>query len=337
MCALMMVCIYSCMRSMENEVIRLLSDSFGIVIDFEQAAYIVSMKDPADVREWLMDAHGLEDVDEFISALFGNVDVRTVHARPVNIAQVISGAEQANTARPAPTVTKRVEMAPPVRRTLPLADPCRRACNCLASEHALLGNCLNCGKIVCKMEDYGPCLFCKEPVDGRMFWNGFDDVITNDSLTAIEQKNRLIQYDREGAQRTRVFDDSTDWFAEASDVWKSAEERAIAQKLGNEYELAKLEAKREMKIDIDFSSGTVSVLDKRTTQVEQANDEKIQTWIAQPSHTVADTITQHADTMTQHTDTMTQHTDTIPRIHGEPISLFSFLDDEANEALDALK
>ena len=327
----MCVCMYVCMCSMENEVIRLLSDSFGIVIDFEQAAYIVSMKDPADVREWLMDAHGLEDVDEFISALFGNVDVRTVHARPVNIGQVISGAEQANNVWPAPTVdSKRTEMAPPVRRTLPLADPCRRACNCLASEHALLGNCLNCGKIVCKMEDYGPCLFCKEPVDGRMFWNGFDDVTTSDSLTAIEQKNRLIQYDREGAQRTRVFDDSTDWFAEASDVWKSAEERAIVQKLGNEYELAKLEAKREMKIDIDFKSGTVSVLDKRTAQVEQANEEKIQTWIAQPSCTVS-------DTMTQHTDTMTQHTDTIHRIHGEQISLFSFLDDEANEALDALE
>lgn len=36
----------------------------------------------------------------------------------------------------------------------------RRACECQASKHKLIGNCLNCGRIVCELEGSGPCYFC---------------------------------------------------------------------------------------------------------------------------------------------------------------------------------
>ena len=41
----------------------------------------------------------------------------------------------------------------------------------VAKEHDLITNCLKCGKIICKMEGYGPCSFCGSAVelqgDGR--------------------------------------------------------------------------------------------------------------------------------------------------------------------------
>ena len=32
--------------------------------------------------------------------------------------------------------------------------------SCLATRHKLLGNCMVCGKIICRQEGYGPCKFC---------------------------------------------------------------------------------------------------------------------------------------------------------------------------------
>jgi len=40
----------------------------------------------------------------------------------------------------------------------------RPLCPCQAAKHGLVANCLNCGKIVCKLEGPGPCPFCGEEV-----------------------------------------------------------------------------------------------------------------------------------------------------------------------------
>lgn len=36
----------------------------------------------------------------------------------------------------------------------------RHFCECQASQHALINNCLKCGRIVCAQEGSGPCLYC---------------------------------------------------------------------------------------------------------------------------------------------------------------------------------
>ncbi|CAD7946752.1 unnamed protein product, partial [Amoebophrya sp. A25] len=41
----------------------------------------------------------------------------------------------------------------------------RRICLCQGVQHGALSNCLHCGKINCKEEGYGPCLFCGNPLD----------------------------------------------------------------------------------------------------------------------------------------------------------------------------
>lgn len=35
-------------------------------------------------------------------------------------------------------------------------------CGCLGTEHKILGNCLNCGRIICAKEGYGSCPVCGE-------------------------------------------------------------------------------------------------------------------------------------------------------------------------------
>jgi activating signal cointegrator 1 len=42
--------------------------------------------------------------------------------------------------------------------------PGRHKCTCEASKHALVNNCLNCGRIVCAQEGPGPCFFCERLV-----------------------------------------------------------------------------------------------------------------------------------------------------------------------------
>lgn len=42
--------------------------------------------------------------------------------------------------------------------------PGRHECNCEATKHALINNCLNCGRIVCEQERSGPCFTCGELV-----------------------------------------------------------------------------------------------------------------------------------------------------------------------------
>ena len=36
----------------------------------------------------------------------------------------------------------------------------RHTCECQATKHKLISNCVRCGRIVCEQEGSGPCLFC---------------------------------------------------------------------------------------------------------------------------------------------------------------------------------
>lgn len=40
----------------------------------------------------------------------------------------------------------------------------RQRCDCQAVRHALVNNCLSCGRVVCVQEGSGPCFFCGEIV-----------------------------------------------------------------------------------------------------------------------------------------------------------------------------
>uniref|UniRef100_A0A1B6C1E5 ASCH domain-containing protein n=3 Tax=Clastoptera arizonana TaxID=38151 RepID=A0A1B6C1E5_9HEMI len=115
----------------------------------------------------------------------------------------------------------------------------RHLCTCEASKHKLINNCLSCGRIICEQEGSGPCLFCGELVVSREEQN-FINTGTKQAnqllqklmdqkppgwKAAIEQRDRLLEYDRNSTKRTRVIDDQSDYFSPSTTVWLSQEER----------------------------------------------------------------------------------------------------------------
>ena len=99
-------------------------------------------------------------------------------------------------------------------------------CNCQASRHKLVNNCLGCGKIVCEQEGEGPCKFCgalvlKEGSDYAGL-EGISIPPANEAEAAAQAfKDRLVEFDRSAAQRTTVIDDQSDYFEIDGNAWLS--------------------------------------------------------------------------------------------------------------------
>lgn len=156
----------------------------------------------------------------------------------------------------------------------------RHLCNCEASKHALINNCMQCGRVVCEQEGSGPCLFC-----GNL-------VCTEDELRAIESssqsgdnlkkslmkqerpkgweeavamRNRLLDYDRTSEKRTTVIDDESDYFRTNS-VWLSDEERAKLKKIEEKMREKKHASRLDQKVTIDFTGR--QVIEEATTGTE---------------------------------------------------------------------
>ena len=288
---------------MSESLVQLLASKLGVPPDDnlrESVDYILSIPDEDDLREWLDDGMGLSDpsdLNELVFAIKGEkshttnktdshkqASLKSSYHKPV-----IRHVDRSYDTEPHHHRTPQVEpLLPPVPES---TKQSRSICNCLAKSeypggHRVLGNCLRCGRIVCAEEDFGDCLYCGESKTGSMYWIGY--AISNriesrgKSVSAVEQKNRLIQYDREGTRRTRIYDDSTDWFAETQDVWRGKEEREEAKKLMEEFEDKQREAKRQMKISLDFNSGGISVMDKEgeMRKVEQQRDEQLHAFVS---------------------------------------------------------
>ncbi|XP_050332480.1 activating signal cointegrator 1 [Bactrocera neohumeralis] len=147
----------------------------------------------------------------------------------------------------------------------------RRLCDCQASQHKLINNCLGCGRIVCEQEGSGPCLFCGDIVctneemqimkgdskKGQNLLKSLKEKGGGESLKkALEQRDRLLEYDRNSEKRTTVIDDELDYFEENS-VWLSESERAKFEQLKQEMHEKKHESRAKRKIKIDFAGREV--------------------------------------------------------------------------------
>lgn len=173
--------------------------------------------------------------------------------------------------------------------------PGRNSCECQASKHKLIGNCLKCGRIVCEQEGSGPCFFCGNLVctreekqmiisgtkDGRKLERDLssrqfrdhetqnlggatsDQLSLNDIAQAVAFKDRLIEFDRTSAQRTQVIDDAADYF-DSNNKWLSKKQRDKLDRLRTQ-----MEDKRNPKnktFTIDFAGRRVY------NDKEQTND-----------------------------------------------------------------
>ncbi|XP_077300872.1 activating signal cointegrator 1 [Arctopsyche grandis] len=143
----------------------------------------------------------------------------------------------------------------------------RHHCDCQASKHKLINNCLNCGRIICQQEGSGPCLCCGTLVcspDEQNVLNsssGKSATLYNKLMdlkrpkgweAALAQRNRLLEYDRTSERRTRVTDDDSDYFNSGS-VWLSKQERAKLEKYQQSLKDKKHASRLHQTFTLDFA------------------------------------------------------------------------------------
>ncbi|XP_074650091.1 activating signal cointegrator 1-like [Tubulanus polymorphus] len=162
--------------------------------------------------------------------------------------------------------------------------PGRHGCECQASKHALISNCLRCGRVVCEQEGSGPCLYCGNLVCTReeqeilsrgskkserlrqqlmklhKVENGDSGDLPhqasriNDGLQkAVEHKEKLLEYDKSCARRTQVIDDESDYFATEGNSWLTTEERSKLKSREAELRQQRHGSRLDRKITFDFA------------------------------------------------------------------------------------
>ncbi|XP_011301424.1 activating signal cointegrator 1 [Fopius arisanus] len=140
----------------------------------------------------------------------------------------------------------------------------RVKCDCEAKTHKLINNCLTCGRIVCEQEGAGPCFFCGELVctpnqqnvlstNSKNSDNLYNKLMEQKpSKAALKQRDKLLEFDRNSAKRTRVIDDESDYYQSSNSVWLSKEERAEMERREAEMKERKYGSRLEKKFTVDI-------------------------------------------------------------------------------------
>ncbi|KAL5238423.1 hypothetical protein ACI65C_005833 [Semiaphis heraclei] len=148
----------------------------------------------------------------------------------------------------------------------------RHKCDCQASRHGLVNNCLDCGRIVCKQEGSGPCVVCGKLVcsdeerlllkcnnnKSKQLYNQLIEqtVTAAADNKALEHRNKLLEFDRTSAKRTNVIDDQMDYYS-VNSGWLSSKQREQLQKKEEERQEKKHGSRKTKKITIDFAGRKV--------------------------------------------------------------------------------
>uniref|UniRef100_A0A0G4H999 ASCH domain-containing protein n=1 Tax=Chromera velia CCMP2878 TaxID=1169474 RepID=A0A0G4H999_9ALVE len=133
----------------------------------------------------------------------------------------------------------------------------RVQCLCQASQHPLVGNCLSCGKIVCEQEGPGPCLFCGIEVKSREAVANGNAEIDEELRRALKFSDKMVEFDRDAAKRTKVYDDQTDWYSEGRNQWLTEDQRAKALEKDRAIRAEKDEVRKKLHLNIDIENRKV--------------------------------------------------------------------------------
>ncbi|CAN6174305.1 unnamed protein product [Urochloa humidicola] len=171
-----------------------------------------------------------------------------------------------------------------------------KPCSCQARQHSLVSNCLSCGKIVCEQEGEGPCSFCGALVlkEGSTY-AGLSDVglpLSEAEAAAEAYAKRLVDYDRNAAARTKVYDDQSDYFEMEGNSWLSSKEKSVLQKQQEEAEEAAASQKGKVVVTFDLVGRKVILNKDGVTELEtehpimRPSEEKEQSHHIQPNPTI---------------------------------------------------
>ncbi|NP_001131878.1 uncharacterized LOC100193257 [Zea mays] len=171
-----------------------------------------------------------------------------------------------------------------------------KPCSCQARQHDLVSNCLSCGKIVCEQEGEGPCSFCGALVlkEGSTY-AGLSDVglpLSEAETAAEAYAKRLVDYDRNAAARTKVYDDQSDYYEMEGNSWLSSKERSVLKQQQEEAEEAAKIQKGKVIVTFDLVGRKVILNKDGSTEVETEHpimrppEEKDQSHRIQPNPTI---------------------------------------------------
>jgi hypothetical protein len=171
-----------------------------------------------------------------------------------------------------------------------------KPCSCQARQHNLVSNCLSCGKIVCEQEGEGPCSFCGALVlkEGSTY-AGLSDVglpLSESEATAEEYAKRLVDYDRNSAARTKVYDDQSDYYEMEGNSWLSSKEKSNLKKQQEEAQEAAERQKGKVMVTFDLVGRKVILNNDGATELEsehpilRPSEDKDQSHRIQPNPTI---------------------------------------------------
>ncbi|XP_021936122.1 activating signal cointegrator 1 isoform X2 [Zootermopsis nevadensis] len=147
----------------------------------------------------------------------------------------------------------------------------RHRCDCQASKHRLVSNCLKCGRIVCEQEGSGPCLFCGNLVCSReeelllasgskraehLLQKLVEQKKPEGLESAIQHRNKLLEYDKTSERRTKVIDDESDYFP-VNSIWLSKAEREKLQQQEEELQARHHLSRLDRRLTLDFAGRKV--------------------------------------------------------------------------------
>lgn len=159
----------------------------------------------------------------------------------------------------------------------------RNRCDCQASKHKLISNCLSCGRIVCEQEGSGACFFC-----GNLVCSEEEQKLINSQSKkgenlkkalmdhkkvkgldeAMAQRDRLLEYDRQSEKRTTVIDDESDYF-KSNSVWLSKDEQKKLVDLEEQLRGQKHASRLSRKVTLDFAGRQVVEEPQLTKEIEE--------------------------------------------------------------------
>ena len=140
----------------------------------------------------------------------------------------------------------------------------REECYCMGREHSVVGNCLECGKIICEFEGKNSCLFC-----GAEFTGNYSGVSDDNLKEAITRKNALLEYERKSVARSLIFDDQADYFSVDSQ-WMSAKEKERLREI--EKERREKKQQKGVKIALDLFGRRMIVSEEQETNIYEPFD-----------------------------------------------------------------
>jgi len=113
-----------------------------------------------------------------------------------------------------------------------------KKCFCYGSRHPLVGNCLNCGRVMCLQEGEEYCIECGEKLITQEKYKK-NIVYDNDAKTAFNHKEKLLEFQKQFYKKLEIIDDFNDWYEVSNNTWLPLEEREKAREkdIANEEEI----------------------------------------------------------------------------------------------------